>query len=78
MSKKGKRTLRPVQIKAHPYVGSKAGYFHRWCDEAVIRGPHDSTVVRTYGLIELNDGDLTFIEPQYLKFLKPLPKLEST
>jgi hypothetical protein len=68
MKSKGE-SLKPIQINGHPYVGTKSGFFHRWC----IEPNYESEVpyTRTLALIELNDGRVKYIEPEYLKFTEP-------
>lgn len=61
--------LRPIEINGHPYVGSKCGFFHRWSVEPNYES--ETNFTRTLALVELNDGKIKFIEPEYLKFTEP-------
>lgn len=72
--KRRKLELRPIEINGHPYVGNKSGFFHRWCIEPLYDEEMRNT--RTMALIELNDGRIKLIEPEYVKFTKPYPAIE--
>ena len=61
--------LRPIQVICAPSIGTKQGYFHKWCDEPFMHNPENMT--KTYALVELIDGSVKLIEPQYLKFTEP-------
>ena len=66
--KSKQKSLRQIQINGHPFVGSKSGFFHRWSREHQYP---EMTYIRTFALIELGDGRMKLIEPEYLKFTEP-------
>lgn len=65
-------TLRSIKINGAPFVGNNTGFFHRWCSEPL----YDSgqTYAKTLALVELDDGRVRLIEPQYLQFTEPYKK----
>ena len=63
--------LRPIQVQGAPNIGTKPGYFHRWCVEPFMYDPGDQSLTKTYALVELVDGSVKLIEPQFLKFTEP-------
>jgi len=72
MKKSKEEDLREVEIKSGMSIelsGSK-GVFHRWIAEPFY-GYNGSYLTKTYGLIELTDGNVHLIEPEYLKFSHP-------
>ena len=66
------KTLRTIKIAGHPFVGNNTGVFHRWCTEPL----YDTGRVfsKTLALVELGDGRVKLIEPQYLQFTEPYQK----
>lgn len=66
--KSKEKSLRPIQVNGHPYLGSNSGFFHRWSRE---RKHPEMLYIRTFALVELIDGRVKLIEPEYLKFTEP-------
>lgn len=62
-------TLRSIRINGHPYVGNNSGFFHRWCTGQIF--DFELTHIRTMAIVELIDGKIKLIEPQYLQFTEP-------
>lgn len=69
MSKEKDKPLRSIEIYGHPYLSSKTGFFHRWSEEAI--NDADNLYTKTMALVELGDGKVRLIEPEYLKFTEP-------
>jgi hypothetical protein len=69
---KKKFHMRPILINGAPGVGRRTGYFHKWCEEPFMYDPAESGLKKTYALVELLDGTIKFIEPEYLKFTEVL------
>ncbi|HEV8511987.1 MAG TPA: hypothetical protein VGQ59_01855 [Cyclobacteriaceae bacterium] len=65
--------LRPIEIKnGLPYpAGGSLGYFHGWCKEPFFNdsGPF---LTKTFALVELADGNVALIEPNLIRFKKPI------
>jgi hypothetical protein len=69
--KLGESELRPVMIKkGHPASGS-FGIFHSWCKEPFYN-ESGIYLTKTFALIELSDGNVQFLEPDFIKFTNPL------
>ena len=64
---------RPIQVKSGlPYPsGGSLGYFHGWCKEPFYNdsGPY---LTKTFALVELADGNVVLIEPNWIRFKKPM------
>jgi hypothetical protein len=65
--------LRGIEVKSGHPVSRKKGFFHRWCTEPFLYDP-DVWMKRTYALVELEDGSVRFIEPEFIKFSEPYDK----
>ena len=72
MMAKEEVTLRSIKINGAPVVGNNTGFFHGWCIEPL----YDSGQIysKTLALVELGDGKVRLIEPQYLQFTEPYEK----
>lgn len=60
--------LREVVVRTSRGNKSK-GYFHGWCKEPFVESDHYLT--KTYGLVELTDGVVEFVDPISIKFIEP-------
>ena len=67
--KSKEKSLRSIQVNGHPYIGNKTGFFHRWSIEPQYDGDH--TYTKTFALVELVDGKVKLVEPEYVKFMEP-------
>jgi len=67
---KSEKELRPILIKGAPSITNGLGYFHRWCAEPWTWDT-ELGLTKTLALVELTDGSVKFIEPEYIKFTKP-------
>lgn len=65
-------SLRPIKISGHPHLADKSGFFHQWCIEPLYA--EELTYGKTMALIELIDGRVKLVEPQYLQFTEPYMK----
>lgn len=60
--KRLKKKLREIEIKVGTpnQAPGRKGFFHRWTDEPLFEND-GSYLTRTYGLIELTDGNLQLL-----------------
>ncbi|MFZ6010432.1 MAG: hypothetical protein ACOYXT_08775 [Bacteroidota bacterium] len=64
------QALRAIEVKyGYPNAGAK-GYFHGWFREPCY-DDSGRAVPKTFALVELQDGDVVFVEPTTIKFTKP-------
>lgn len=47
---------------------TKRGYFHKWCETILYES--GVCLVKTLGLIEFEDGTVSMVEPELIKFEK--------
>jgi hypothetical protein len=65
--------LRPDMIKnGHPASGS-SGIFHSWCKEPFYN-ESGIYLTKTFALVELSDGNVQLLEPDFIKLTSPLSK----
>lgn len=72
--------LRAIEIrKGLPFapLGS-SGFFHGWCKEPYFYDEAGSCLPRTYALVELPDGNIRMVEPDWIRFTDPFDKREET
>lgn len=58
---------REVQEVREEKIETHKGYFHRWIDEDVTI--ENKLIVRTYGLVEFEDGTMHKVEPTSINFI---------
>lgn len=63
--------LRKVEMRGIRQKMWVKGYFHRWCHEPYPELPL-AGISQTFALVELEDGTMRFVNPEYIKFLEPL------
>lgn len=68
--KRWKKKLREIEIKVGTpnQAPGRKGFFHRWTVEPFFEH-NGSYVTKTYALIELTDGDVLLLDPEYFKFV---------
>jgi hypothetical protein len=52
------------------------GFFHGWCKEPFFYDDAGACLPRTYALVEFADGNVRFVEPDWIKFKSPFRQHE--
>jgi len=66
--------VREIEVRSglsYP-LGGSPGYFHGWCKEPFFYNDDGSCLPRTFALVEFPDGNVRFIEPNWIRFKNPM------